>query len=660
MNACFRIKAVLLKAGIIAVATFLFESVSALAYNNEGHLRPRSAVERDGGVLVGEFTSRQASKFFGPNFNIGFDIQNNIWKILSLRMNGQIIAGNDRTLKDLERVFYGQEAIDFIARNEKIIAYKMFRDLFLNEADKAIIKEKDLRCDITVISPLAIPSRIGYEPIKTAGHYHPAPNAEGKPGIDKSFTEVYAVLSGEALYYLQKIDENGNVVDVVQIRAKAGDIVPVPSTYGHITINPSSDKSLVMMNWVSSKFSSSYERILELNGAAYYFIEDAKGGIKAVLNPAYKGVVTKEEFKRKFSDSGEELFDWLAQNSYLEHLSDGRWRFNAVTDELLTALEKKYSAPAKFKEISDYLRVRQSKSVSEVRAGQVDNKLSEAIGLPQGEPVYNIIENNEKVEKLADFLSNPEDPLVPKFDGILGGSALIRSINILDIKMHSWGISSKWNPFMDALKNVKGAKGALVVGADTVFENAGVIAALRQVKQSANSLQIVVWAKNQEHINKLKLMKIDDIVDVYVSDGLNAALATLERRDFANEKIVLINSPKDIERIKQEFKAGGLSEVIKAKPGLKAVNLDTASAENVNITPLAVARAVSSILQDEKEVVSQYQQMNEEYADKKIISAEDLAMLNDLTSEVAKMPLARATEDVAKIQTSYAETWTKI
>jgi len=78
------------------------------------------------------------------------------------------------------------------------------------------------------------------------------------------------VVSGEAVYYLQKIDDNGNVVDAVQIHARAGDIVPIPSTYGHVTINPSSDKPLVMMNWVDRTFDSVYGDIIDLNGAAYY------------------------------------------------------------------------------------------------------------------------------------------------------------------------------------------------------------------------------------------------------------------------------------------------------------------------------------------------------------------------------------------------------
>lgn len=662
MNTCFRIRAILLRVCVLAVLFFEFTGIYAFAYHDEGYLRPRPAAVRDGGDIVGALTGKEATKYFGPELNIEFDIENNIWNFGKLLMNGKIVGFNDRRLKDIEKLFFDQKAAeDFIAEHGNEVAYRMYRDLSLNEADKETILANNLRCDITIIPPLSIPSiNVGDEVTKTAGHYHPARGVPGTPGIDQSYTEVYVVLSGEALYYLQKIDENGNVVDVVTIRAKAGDIVPIPSTYGHVTINPSPDKSLVMMNWVNKDFESTYGKILDLNGAAYYFIKDEQGKIKAVLNPAYKGIIKKEEFGRKFSEYGEELFDWLAKSGFLESLPGGKWRLNAVTDELITALGSKYSDQEIFSKVLEYLRGRQSKSVAEVREGKVDNKLSEAIGLTPGEPVYNVIENNAKVEKLADFLSNPEDPLSAKFDGILGGSAITRSMDIWDIQMHSWGISSKWNPFMDALKNVKNVKGALVIGADTIFENAGVLAALRQVKQSANTLQIVVWAQNQAQINKLKLMNIDGIVDVYVSDGLEGALAALERRGLPNEKIVLINTQKDIEIIKKEFKANDISEVIKARSGLKALNLETASADNVNIAPLVVARAVSGILENEKDVVGKYQEMNKEYVQKNLISAEDLAKLNDLTSEITQMPLVKATEDVAKLQTSYVEAWTKI
>lgn len=612
---------------------------------------------KDGGVVIPKTVTLGKDEILGPPLNINFEIQNNIWNIGPLTMGEQIKTGNDRFLRDFERLFSDQKAItDFIDNKGNKIAYRMYRDLSLSKKDSAIINANNLRWDITVIPPL----KIGDESIKTAGHYHPARGVPGTPGIDQSYTEVYVVLSGEALYYLQKKDNDGNVVDAVVIHAKKGDVVPIPSTYGHITINPSSEEPLVMGNWVDRTFESEYKDIINLNGAAYYFVED-KGMIKAVLNPAYKGIVTKEEFGRKFSEYGEELFDWLAQEGYLERLSDGRWRLNVVTDELITALGRKYSELKELDEILAFLRARQSKSIAEVREGKVDDKLSKSIGLPKGVSVYDVIneERKDDLVKLVDFLSNPEDPLSPKFDRIMGASSEIRSMDISDIKVHSWGLNSKWNPFMDALKNVKNVKGALVIGVDTIFNNSGILTTLRDIKQSAPDLQIVVWSDKPMNFGAF-LSELDGIVDHFVSDGLEIALNSLERRGFANEKIVLINSQKDIETIKKELKVSDLAEVIKTRPGLKAVNLETASAENINIMPLTVARAVTSILENEQGVVDQYKQMNQEYAQKNLISANDLAKLNDLTAAIIEIPLVRTTEAVAKEQTSYAEAWAKI
>ncbi|MCD4702895.1 MAG: glucose-6-phosphate isomerase, partial [Methanosarcinaceae archaeon] len=113
---------------------------------------------------------------------------------------------------------------------------------------------------------------------KTAGHYHPF-----VPGTDMSYTEVYQVLEGEALYLLQKMDSK-TVLDVITIRAVAGDVVLIPPNYGHITINQS-NVPLKMANWVCRNFSSIYDPIRELSGGAYYLLED--GFMK---NPLYGDV----------------------------------------------------------------------------------------------------------------------------------------------------------------------------------------------------------------------------------------------------------------------------------------------------------------------------------------------------------------------------------
>ncbi len=128
------------------------------------------------------------------------------------------------------------------------------------------VKENDgLRYDVTMI-----PFRMfGVEFPKTKGHYHP-----------DDYGEVYTVLSGKAIYLLQKED----ISDVYAVFAKQGETVIIPPHYGHITINPGPE-DLIMSNWVSPEFSSNYTPVLEKEGGCYFFTED--GWIK---NSNYKDI----------------------------------------------------------------------------------------------------------------------------------------------------------------------------------------------------------------------------------------------------------------------------------------------------------------------------------------------------------------------------------
>ena len=187
---------------------------------------------------------------------------------MELEIAGRRFEADIRWAYDLKPVLaYPKEL------KENFPAYYMFRDVYYSKKDYEIIKENGLRFDITVIPP----KKIGKEYIKTFGHYHPI--AEN----DLSYTEIYEVLKGEAIYLLQKV-EDGKVVDVVAVEAKEGDKVIIPPNYGHVTINPS-NKELKMANWVYRHFKSIYEPYERLRGACYYYTED--GWIK---NPNYSDV----------------------------------------------------------------------------------------------------------------------------------------------------------------------------------------------------------------------------------------------------------------------------------------------------------------------------------------------------------------------------------
>lgn len=152
-----------------------------------------------------------------------------------------------RHLNDLTSVMADKE---FSKQFENANAYLMYRGL----------EEKEgIRYDITVV-----PARMmGSEFIKTKGHYHMG-----------NYGEIYTVLEGEALYLMQKrkTGTENEIEDVYAVSAKPGDIVIIPSNYGHITINPSTTQDLKMANWVSSKCMSDYSLFEKYQGGSYYYL----------------------------------------------------------------------------------------------------------------------------------------------------------------------------------------------------------------------------------------------------------------------------------------------------------------------------------------------------------------------------------------------------
>jgi glucose-6-phosphate isomerase len=167
-----------------------------------------------------------------------------------------------RMLSDMKDVLYDSAWSKTV---NNFMIYYFFRNLYLNEKHKKIAAEQGIQFDMTVIPP----KNLGVECTKTKGHYHPK-----KPGTAVSYPEIYEVLSGEANYLLQK-EEDGQLTDVILIKASKGDKVIIPSNYGHITIN-ASEKTLRMANWVCSHFDSDYGSIEKMNGGAYFMLVNGK------------------------------------------------------------------------------------------------------------------------------------------------------------------------------------------------------------------------------------------------------------------------------------------------------------------------------------------------------------------------------------------------
>jgi glucose-6-phosphate isomerase len=136
--------------------------------------------------------------------------------------------------------------------------YYMYRDLALSSADRCWLDRAHLRYDITVIPPRDLCG----EYVKTKGHYHPcSPEGIGYP-------ELYEVMDGQAQFLLQ----SRTLDDAILVLAGTGARVIIPPGYGHITINPSTDSTLVLSNLVSTAFESEYGEYEIRHGAAYYIM----------------------------------------------------------------------------------------------------------------------------------------------------------------------------------------------------------------------------------------------------------------------------------------------------------------------------------------------------------------------------------------------------
>ena len=161
-----------------------------------------------------------------------------------------------RHLDDMRKVLYDQA---WVKTAENSDLYFMYRG----------IEEKNkIRYDITVVPQ----KMLGEEFVKTKGHYH----------IGK-YQEIYTVLNGQAIYLMQKRFKDDQIEDVYAVLAEKGDVVIIPSDYGHITINPSENEELKMANWVASDCKSNYSLFEKLQGACYYYTKN--GWIK---NENYK------------------------------------------------------------------------------------------------------------------------------------------------------------------------------------------------------------------------------------------------------------------------------------------------------------------------------------------------------------------------------------
>lgn len=239
-------------------------------------------------------------------------------------------------------------------------------------------------------------------------------------------------------------------------------------------------------------------------------------------------------------------------------------------------------------------------------------------------------------------------PDMPKLKTKIDAALSAYKVSLADAKVYN-GAASAGDSFISKLAMVKTNKAAIVVTAETVFRNGGVIASLRNLKDSALDIERVVWAGSEAEAVKLRSMGVDRLADIQVKP-LSAIVDMLAVKDVDARRIVVIATGS----------AAETRELIKSEPTVRAVTVAAPRAKEapaINVMPLAVAKAVTLAVQDEN-VNTRFGMVAETYKGK--ISDEELAQLEDLEADVSAIPLVTVDAELAKAQVAYEDTIGKL
>jgi len=222
-------------------------------------------------------------------------------------------------------------------------------------------------------------------------------------------------------------------------------------------------------------------------------------------------------------------------------------------------------------------------------------------------------------------------------------------LTALDRKVNS-GFDTRANDkFVSVFEKSDHFKGALVIDANTIFENS-CLSALRKIKEAKIGIAITVWANDQATVDKLKSLGVEEVADIITSEGLNAALDAVRKQGISNVNITVISSSEDL--VAEQF--------VNDNTGIKLMNLQTPNAKenSINNIPLIIARAITGIFAENEVVVKKYADLSQEFVesnkgniDEKTLSA--INSLNDVSAQISDMPMIKVTEESAKAQAAY-------
>jgi phosphoenolpyruvate synthase len=268
-------------------------------------------------------------------------------------------------------------------------------------------------------------------------------------------------------------------------------------------------------------------------------------------------------------------------------------------------------------------------------------------------------------DRLARALENPrkiwttiaEQSGIPMVQGASeltdGGSAVADLVRGLDTAIHRGLVTGEYGAVVTAADQVKGANAGLIIGANTVLQNGGVVAALKELKAASKNLKVAVWASDANDVKKLKALGIGEVADVVTARGLEKAITDVQGLNVELSRMMVVNAPEDLKTVRAE-----MSKLLEEYKGLRAINLKTPVKEvkgvRMNIVPLVIGKAVATVLKDQDTVVDAYMELARQYGGQ--ISESDMQAVTDLTRDLSDMPLVLITGKVAEDQLTYQAT----
>ncbi|MFA5357121.1 MAG: 6-phosphofructokinase, partial [Candidatus Omnitrophota bacterium] len=222
--------------------------------------------------------------------------------------------------------------------------------------------------------------------------------------------------------------------------------------------------------------------------------------------------------------------------------------------------------------------------------------------------------------------------------------------------------------YLDNIKMINGYMPALVIGANAVFENGATLEAIAQIKEHVN-LQVTFWSDSATDIDKLKALGADRVADGYSASGLKDALAKVMALSIPQNRIAVINSSIDFEKVRKEYKVDYIDDFQFQNPDLEAILLKMPQqimSAGINAMPLVFSRAISSIVFNDEALGEDIQERARSgyntFVSKyeKQVDEATLEKLKDLSVQLEYMPTLKVSEEIVMLANSYEQTVNKI